>query len=154
MENVWDQTSVCVLEGIQDHTVLMVEYNAQNYCQAFVFNFLTTTCVFLHDLPTRISIYCLNNVSYWLQMWTSVVCCRDHVPSAAWIHTVAIAVTVNLDTRLVQMDTPAPVSSTSETASKNTNKENLCSDRYPDKQINLYHNRTLSTGGLNTQCSF
>lgn len=62
------------------------------------------------SFTTRISICRLNNVSYWLQMWMSAVCRRGRVPSAAWIRTVAIAVTVNLDTHSVQMDTPAPVS--------------------------------------------
>lgn len=43
-------------------------------------------------------------------MWTSAVCWKGRVPSAAWTQSVAIAVTVNPDTHLVQMDTPASVS--------------------------------------------
>lgn len=107
MENVWDQTSVYAPQGIKELTVMKVEYNTQNNCQSYVSNFLTRSPA---SFTSRISICCSNNVSYWLQMWMSAVSWRDRVPSAAWTHTVAIAVTVNLDTHSVQMDTPAPVS--------------------------------------------
>lgn len=110
MESVWDQTSVYAPRDTKDVCVMKVGYDARNHCPSYVSNFFPITCVLPHHLPRGFSICCLSNVSYWLQMWMSAVSWRDRVPSAAWIHTVAIAVTASLDTHSVQMDTPAAVS--------------------------------------------
>lgn len=110
MESVWDQTSVYAPRDTKDVCVMKVEYDARNRCPSCVSNFFPITCLLLASLATRASICGLSSVSYWLQMWTNAVSRWGRVPSAAWTHTVAIAVTASLDTRSPQMDTPAAVS--------------------------------------------
>jgi len=104
MENVRDQTSAYAPPGMKDLSVIKVMHKT-----VVRLMFLISEPILLHDLlqgflsAAQIMFHCL-------QMWMSAVSWRDHVPTAAWIHTVAIVVTVNLDTHSAQMDTPAPVS--------------------------------------------